>query len=478
MANRSRQSGPDIWPGFVDALSALFIIVLFVSMVFMGAQFFLSDALLGRDRTINRLQARINDLSRMLGLEQEKGAAAQRTIAQITADLQASLKARKATERSLSAARAALSREQAARAALERQRLMIVGDLETARRALQAAESEKAAADKKRQDTEAALKRSQADAARAREAAKRLEADRTRIVGELEDIRKAAALLRRKRAEIEKQLEESKSARKKLEQERTIIVGQLKTVSFQRDKLQKENQQLEKQRSIVILKLKAAEEKLLREGALKDKSLAEIVVLNRQIAALRRQLAAIQQILKATEERIQAKDVTIKDLSTRLNKALASRVQELERYRSEFFGRLRQVLGDRKDIKIVGDRFVFQSEVLFDTGSAELSERGEARLKELAGTLKEIMAKIPGRLNWILRVDGHTDKRPFRGRDGGNLKLSADRAISVTRFLIDQGIPAKRLVAAGFGEHYPIAEGNTEQAYARNRRIEFKITQR
>jgi chemotaxis protein MotB len=478
MATRSRQSGPDIWPGFVDALSALFIIVLFVSMVFMGAQFFLSDALIGRDRTITRLQVRINELSRLLGLEQTKAAGQQKTIAQITADLQASLKARQASDAALAKARDALGQERAARSALEKERVAIVGDLESARTALASAQKDKSAADKKLQQAEKALSAGRKDIQKAQATQKKLAADRARVIGELEDIRKAAALLRKKRAEINAALKKSKAARKKLEEEKVIIVGQLKSVSLKRDTLQKQNEEVEKQRSIVIIKLKKAEEALLKQSGLKDKTLAEIVILNRQIAALRRQLAAIQAILKATEDKIKDKDVAIKDLSTRLNKALASRVQELERYRSEFFGLLRKVLGKRKDIKIVGDRFVFQSEVLFGSGSANLSGQGEDRLEELAKTLKTIMAKIPSRVSWVLRVDGHTDKRPIAGRYKSNWELSAARAISVVKFLIEEGIPARRLVAAGFGEQHPIAKGNTAQAYARNRRIEFKITQR
>ncbi len=136
------------------------------------------------------------------------------------------------------------------------------------------------------------------------------------------------------------------------------------------------------------------------------------------------------------------------------------------------------MLGNRKDIKIVGDRFVFQSEVLFGSGSADLSAPGEDRLEGLAKTLKDIMTKIPVRVSWVLRVDGHTDKRPIRGRYKSNWELSAARAISVVKFLIEEGIPARRLVAAGFGEQHPVAKGDSKKAYARNRRIEFKITQR
>lgn len=169
----------------------------------------------------------------------------------------------------------------------------------------------------------------------------------------------------------------------------------------------------------------------------------------------------------------------IAELGKRLNAALASKVEELARYRSEFFGRLREVLGDRPDIRIVGDRFVFQSEVLFPLGSASLSDDAKQRLLPVAQALKEISAKIPPEINWVLRVDGHTDKRPINTPQfPSNWELSTARAISVVRFFIDQGIPANRLVAAGFGEFQPLDTGNDEGAFRRNRRIELKLTER
>jgi chemotaxis protein MotB len=159
--------------------------------------------------------------------------------------------------------------------------------------------------------------------------------------------------------------------------------------------------------------------------------------------------------------------------------ALASKVQELARYRSEFFGRLREVLGKRKDVRIVGDRFVFQSEVLFETGSAELGGAGQQQLGQLARALTEIAARIPKDLPWVLRVDGHTDRIPIHTPEfRSNWELSTARAISVVRFLIDQGIPADHLAATGFGEHQPLDPGLSEAALRRNRRIELKLTQR
>jgi chemotaxis protein MotB len=171
--------------------------------------------------------------------------------------------------------------------------------------------------------------------------------------------------------------------------------------------------------------------------------------------------------------------VQIADLGKRLNAALASKVEELARYRSEFFGRLREVLGDRPDIRVVGDRFVFQSEVLFALGSADLSDNAKKQLLPVAQALKDISSKIPPDINWVLRVDGHTDKRPITtAQFPSNWELSTARAISVVRFFMDQGIPANRLVAAGFGEYQPIDTRDSEDAYRRNRRIELKLTER
>ncbi len=205
----------------------------------------------------------------------------------------------------------------------------------------------------------------------------------------------------------------------------------------------------------------------------------QVALLNLQINALREQLAALQEALDASEARDKDQQAVIADLGRRLNAALAQKVQELERFRSEFFGRLREVLGDRKDIQIVGDRFVFQSEVLFESGSAQINEAGLVELSKLAQALREIAATIPADLEWILRVDGHSDKRPINTPEfPSNLHLSAARAIAVVNALIADGVPAANLAAAGFADLHPIDPAATEEAYRRNRRIEFKLTER
>jgi chemotaxis protein MotB len=215
------------------------------------------------------------------------------------------------------------------------------------------------------------------------------------------------------------------------------------------------------------------------ERRLTSRALAAVEVLNQQIAALRRQLAALEGALEASEKKERDSQGRIADLGQRLNVALAQRVQELSRYRSDFFGRLRTILGNRPDVRIVGDRFVFQSEVFFDTGQAVLRPEGRAELDGLASALIELEKKIPGEIAWVMRVDGHTDIRPTAGLTfRTNWDLSAARAISVVQYLVSKGVSPQRLVAAGFGEFQPIDPELTEAAFSRNRRIELKLTER
>jgi len=216
------------------------------------------------------------------------------------------------------------------------------------------------------------------------------------------------------------------------------------------------------------------------EKRLTARALAQVEVLNQQIAALRRQLSALEEALDATEKKDKDSQARIADLGQRLNVALAQRVQELSRYRSDFFGRLRAILGNRPDIRIVGDRFVFQSEVFFDTGKSTLDKpEGRAELDALASALLELEKKIPGEIAWVLRVDGHTDVRPINSPQfKNNWELSAARAISVVQYLVAKGVSPQRLVAAGFGEFQPIDPDKTDEAFNRNRRIELKLTER
>ena len=216
------------------------------------------------------------------------------------------------------------------------------------------------------------------------------------------------------------------------------------------------------------------------EKAATARAVAQIENLNEQIGALRRQIAALEDALGASEKKESAAQLRIADLGQRLNVALAQRVQELSRYRSDFFGKLRDILGDRPDIRVVGDRFVFQSEVFFDSGAATLRPDGRAELDKLAGAVLDLQKQIPSDIPWVLRVDGHTDVRPVSPASPfkSNWDLSAARAISVVQYLISKGVPPDRLAAAGFGEYQPIDTGTSEEALAHNRRIELKLTER
>lgn len=218
---------------------------------------------------------------------------------------------------------------------------------------------------------------------------------------------------------------------------------------------------------------------LTKQKDISNEALAQVELLNQQIAALRRQLAALEEALDASEKRDRESQAQIADLGRRLNAALAQKVQELAKYRSEFFGRLREILGDRPDIEIVGDRFVIQSEILFDSGSAEINPTGLGQIEKIADAVKEIAAEIPGDIQWVIRVDGHTDAVPIHtAQFPSNWYLSTARAIAVVDVMEKRGVPPKHLAAAGFGEFQPLDAGTSASAFKRNRRIEFKLTER
>jgi chemotaxis protein MotB len=215
------------------------------------------------------------------------------------------------------------------------------------------------------------------------------------------------------------------------------------------------------------------------EKRLSSRALGQVELLNQQIAALRRQLASLEEALDVSEKKDREAQTRISDLGQRLNLALAQRVQELSRYRSEFFGRLRTILANRPEIRVVGDRFVFQSELFFDVGAAALRPEGRTELDKVAGALLDLDKQIPQEIPWVVRVDGHTDVRPIASAQfPSNWELSSARAISVVQYLITKGVSPQRLVAAGFGEFQPLDTSNTDDAHRRNRRIELKLTER
>ena len=249
---------------------------------------------------------------------------------------------------------------------------------------------------------------------------------------------------------------------------------------------QKENQRLTGLLGDAGGKTQGAEERAQTLGGQLDTqkkitndALAKVEMLNQQLAALRLQLAAIEEALSASEAKDKDNQAKIADLGQRLNVALAKKVQELARYRSDFFGKLKEALGNRPDFEVVGDRFVFASDVLFDSGSAELKPEATPQLDKLADALKQLENQIPSDIAWVMRIDGHTDIHPIATPEfPSNWELSSARAISVVRYLMQQGVPPNRLVAAGFGEFQPIDPATSDEALRKNRRIELKLTER
>lgn len=437
VGSRRRQSQTNYWPGFVDALSALLVVVVFVVMVFALAQFFLSDALSGREAALERLNRQVDELARMLDLERNANADLRLSVSQLSSELQGSLSEREALAGRLASLEdellAAKREQQAAREDLEAAQQKVVADRETIELQLRD------------------LERLNRDIAALREVRDRLESEvaaQTEAIGAARDRTK----------ELQAELAEA--------EERTVLA-------------QKELDARDIRLAELLQRAETAEQSFSEERAISTEAQKQVTLLNRQIEELRRQIAALNEALEASEAENAAQNVQIVNLGQRLNAALATRVQKLARYRSEFFGRLREVLGERSDIRIVGDRFVFQSEVLFDSGEATLNPAGEEQLEAFAGTLRSIARSIPEDIDWILRVDGHTDIRPISSaRFPSNWELSTARATEVVKFLIRQGIPPVRLVAAGFGEYQPLDDGSDEIAYRRNRRIEFKLDQR
>lgn len=369
-----RRRPVDFWPGFVDALSALLMVLVFLLMVFTVGQFVLSDALSGRDKALERLNAELAQLADVLSMERQAKASALQKVDELSASLLSTGAERDALRLRLDETAAALTQ------------------------------------------TQAQLESSQGEAARL-----------------AADIAALNALKQELEAEIATRLAELETTR----------------------------------------------DKLTVQTELSAKSAVQVELLNRQMAALRQQLDEISAALALQRAATESKDRQIEDLGRQLNLALANKVNELARYRSDFFGKLREILGNRDDIQIVGDRFVVPSELLFPSASDELQPAGKVQLDQLAQTLREVTAEIPSSIDWVLRIDGHTDRRPINtARFPSNWELSSARAIAIVKYLVTAGIPAKHLAANGFGQFQPLDDGDSEAALARNRRIEIQLTNR
>ena len=450
-----RYSSASYWPGFVDALAALLVVVVFLIMVFALAQVFLSDALSGRDTVLERLTREIDELAQLLDLERSANADLRVSIAQLSSQLQTSVSERDALVAKLSDIEEDLAAERRSGAdALAELNRIVAADKEAIELQLRD------------------LERLSRDIAALRTVRDDLEQQVSSMAAALQLTEEQLTEAGARAAAAEQQLGEVRDLTRELEarladeQERTALA-------------QKEIEERDIRLAELLRRAETAEQSFAEERTLSQQAQQQVTLLSQQLSELRKQLAALNEALEASEAKNAEQNTQIVNLGRRLNAALATRVQELARYRSEFFGRLREVLGQRADIRIVGDRFVFQSEVLFDSGSAELNPAGGAQLEQLAQTLRQISSESPPELDWVLRVDGHTDTRPIRtSQFPSNWELSSARAISVVQFLIAQGIPPHRLVAAGFGQYQPLDAGDDEIAYRRNRRIEFKLTQR
>ncbi len=464
-AARSRRQTVNYWPGFVDALAALLMVIVFVVIVFALAQFFLSETLSGREAALTRLNREVNELTDLLGLERSANADLRLSMAQLSAELQGSIALREETEPQLSA--------------LTRDNQVLVSERDALRLRLQDVEEEFAALGADRDSVAAELASTRATIA----------ADRDTIelqVRELESLRRDILVLREVRGELEvevaglaQRLGISTEALAAERDRRAELEARLADVEEQTILAQNELEEREIRLRDLLARTETAEEALTAESAAALAARDDVELLNRQLAQIRQQLAALNQSLVASEDRNEEQQAQIVDLGNRLNVALASQVQELANYRSEFFGRLRELIGDRSDIQIVGDRFVFQSEVLFPSGSAELEGGGKIQLLQLASTLRDIAPTIPDDIDWVLRIDGHTDIRPIHTPEfPSNWELSTARATEVLKFMVQAGIPPGHLVAAGFGQYHPLDDRRDEIAFRRNRRIEFKLTQR
>lgn len=299
--------------------------------------------------------------------------------------------------------------------------------------------------------------------------------DRDRLTGEIDQRQTALQQLATKVTTLSDELAQTRDARSLLAQELESVRATLAGATASRGALETKLADLEAASATAT---RTAAQRLADAEATASARSAELDRLRDQTTAQQREIGQLNGLLANAESQVDTQQETIAGLDDKLAAALAAKVEELEQYRSAFFGQLHQALGDRPDLRVVGDRFVFQSELLFASGSAELDPDGESELRQLARTLTEVAARIPAGIDWILRVDGHTDRQPIRDAAfRSNWELSAARAISVIQFLTQQGIPPEHLAAAGFGEYRPIDPGNDEIAYRRNRRIEFKLTE-
>jgi chemotaxis protein MotB len=462
---RGRGGNLDVWPGYVDALSTLLMVIIFVLLVFVLAQGFLSVALSSREKAMDQLNLRVAELAELLSLEAAQGEQLRQQLGRLGDDLRGTAAARDAAMQSL-----ALLREERERLAGERD------GLRGERDRLGARLSDLELAARSAADRAGAMERQMAEALGRAERtggdAARLQRDLRGSQTELAAAQAALEALRREAQTLDRQvLVERETVTQRLS-EMARLSEQIRALTALRDELERRAAQEQRGRE-------RAEAESGERARLAESAAAQVALLTRQTEALRAELARLSRALDLAEAEGRDRNAQITLLGQRLNAALAARVEELQRYRSDFFGRLRDVLGERPEVRIVGDRFVFQGEVLFAPGSAELSEAGLRQLRDLAGVLSEVTPLIPADVAWVMRVDGHADRTPIRSaRFASNWELAAARAIAVAQILIAEGLPANRVAATSFGDAQPIDAGDSPQALARNRRIELRLTDR
>lgn len=497
-----------IWPGFVDAMTALLLVLMFVLTIFMIVQFMLREQITGQETELYQLSNQVASLADALGLEQERSAELKSDLERITASLAAAREEGAAQAALIERLSADLSASQAEGELLSSRISDLEGQVSGLETTLALARTEiddqaeaarLAAARREAMEALIADLRQRGDAAQA-------EAERLELALSEEEAARlaeaeAARLLRERLSGAETELTAMELSleeeRKRAEETLTLLAA----AQAARAELEGRVEELSEAEAQAAL-LSVAQERLAEEQAESAESQRRMTLLNQQISALRSQLTALKGLLDEAEQRDREANVQIEALGTELNTALAQvaaeqrrraqleeaerkrleeEAKELANYRSDFFGKLREVLADRQGVRIVGDRFVFSSEVLFQTGSASLAPEGRSQIASVAALLSEVARDIPPEIDWILRVDGHTDNLPLSGggRYADNWELSQARALSVVRFLTEElGFPPNRLAATGFGEYRPVANGNSRDDLAQNRRIELKLTER
>ncbi len=453
-----QRAGYEIWPGFVDALTTLLLVIIFLLVVFVLAQFFLSQALSGRDAALEKLNAQVEELADLLALEKQSNTELRQDIVNLTSTLNESNK-----ERDTAIIQLDTLTTRAQEAENERDELVLLLRKQEEKTAL-SEEALKAAEERiKTEEDKIAVNLKEIES---------LKRDIDALRQVREDLEKEVGALSEKLAEKDTQIGALRDRSKELESQ---LSDQEERTSLAQKDIEERDIQLSELQALYL----QTQDQLTAEEQISSEAKAQVAALNAQLSALRAQLARIEEALEVSEAKDIEQKAQIADLGRRLNQALAQKVQELQQYRSDFFGQLREVLKNKPGISVVGDRFVFQSEVLFGLGEAELGKQGRESMQAFAATLLDIAKDIPSEIDWVLRVDGHTDKQPIStARFPSNWELSMARALSVTKYLIGRGIPPERLAPTGFGQFQPLDPRDDEIAHLRNRRIELKLTEK